>query len=249
MDYKDFLQLQKQTDSLHFWYKARKILIFNLLNSIFKKYKKDRLILNIGCGTGTELEILKKFGQTVALDNNQNAIEIVKKQKYKTILIDVEKYNFQNNYYDAICCFDLLEHLQNDHIVINNIFQSLKQNGYFFFTIPAFQFLFSSHDVAMEHYRRYNKKNILDKLFKAGFKIIKLNYWNSFLFPIIFIVRIIKKILFIFFFKKIKHQSEMKNFNKHLNKLLFLILNLENKFIFYNLPIPFGLTIYGIAKK
>ncbi|MFH0755510.1 MAG: class I SAM-dependent methyltransferase [bacterium] len=110
MDYKDFIQLQNQQE-LHFWYKARKKLILNLLNFKFKNYKQNRLILNIGCGTGTEMEIIKKFGQVMALDNNQNAINIVKQQGYKTILADVEKYNLKNNYYDAVCCFDVLEHL------------------------------------------------------------------------------------------------------------------------------------------
>jgi len=248
MDYKDFLKLG-QTKDLHFWYKARKNLIYNLLNSILKDYKQDRLILNLGCGTGTELEILEKFGQVYMLDNNQNAIEIVKKQGYKIILADVEKYNFQNNNYDAICCFDLLEHLQNDQKVINNIFQALKKDGYFFFTIPAFQYIFSSHDIAMEHYHRYSKKDILKKLEIAGFKILKINYWNFILFPFIATIRIIKKCFFIKLFKTSQCQSDMGKINKYLNKLLFLILNLENKFIFHNLSIPFGLTIYDIAKK
>lgn len=80
MDYKDFIQLQNQKD-LHFWYKARKNLIYNLLNFIFKDYKRDRLILDIGCGTGTELEVIKKFGQVTALDINSNAFELAKKTR------------------------------------------------------------------------------------------------------------------------------------------------------------------------
>lgn len=248
MDYKDFIQLHNQQD-LHFWYKARKKLIFNLLNFVFKNCVEDRLILDIGCGTGTELEIIKKFGQVVAFDNNLNVLELAKKQGCKIILADIEKYKLQNNHYDAVCCFDLLEHLKDDQKVIDNIFQSLKEGGHFFFTVPAFQFLFSAHDIAMQHYRRYNKRKFLRKLEKAGFKILKLNYWNSFLFPVIVIIRLFKKII-IKLFPKTKYYSEARKINKYLNKLLFLILNLENSPIFFNkLRIPFGLTMYGVVKK
>ncbi len=242
MDYKDFIQLQNQ-QNLHFWYKARKNLIFNLLNFEFKNCEQNKLILNIGCGTGTELEILKKFGQVIGLDNNLDAIKLIQKQNYKIITADIEKYNLQNNYYDAICCFDVLEHLRNDQTTLKNIFKSLKKDGFFFFTIPAYQCLFGPHDIYMSHYRRYSKKNILQKLEKAGFQIIKLNYWNSILFPIIFIIRIIKKYI------KKETESETKILNKNLNELLFRILNFENKFIYWNVPILFGLTVYGIAKK
>lgn len=144
----------------------------------------------------------------------------------------------------------MLEHLQNDQKVIDNIFLSLKKGGYLFFTIPAFQSLFSSHDIVIEHYRRYSKKDIFNKLVKTDFKIIKLNYWNSFLFPFIAVIRLLKKLIILFQKTKRYPESEMKTLNQYLNKLLFFILNLENNPIFFNkIIMPFGLTIYGIAKK
>ena len=163
-------------------------------------------------------------------------------------MADIEKHNLDNNYYDVVCCFDILEHLENDQQAIKNIFNSLKAGGYFFFTAPAYQWLFSSHDIVLGHQRRYSKKKIALKLKKVGFKIIELNYWNLLLFPAIFVIRITKKIFIKISHKNI-HKSDMKNHNKYIEQILFQILNLENKLISHNINLPFGLTIYGIAKK
>ncbi len=244
MDYKDF-QLQQGEKELHFWYSARKNLIFNLLGLVFKNYEKNRLIINIGCGTGTELKIIKRFGNVIALDKNKNALNKVDKLKFKTIQADIEKYELPREHYDAICCFDCLEHLENDQKVINNIYKALKPGGCFIFSVPAFQFLFSSHDIAMEHFRRYSKKEIKFKLKKANFQVARLNYWNTLLFPVIFVIRIFEKFLTLLKCRKHKFQSGAK----YSNKLLFWILNLENSKFLFNLPKPFGLSIYGVARK
>jgi len=247
MDYKDFLSTDKK-ESLSFWHKARLNLILYLLKNTLSNDSQNRRILDIGCGTGTELKILNKFGQVTALDINNSALAMVKKNNCQTILADIEKYNLNNNYYDTICCFDILEHLKNDKWAIKNIFNSLKSEGYFFFTVPAFQFLFSGHDIALGHQRRYGKKEIALTLEKAGFKMVKLDYWNSLLFPAIFVIRMVKK-----FLNKINKknicQSDMKKRNNFVEQILFQILNLENKLISRNINLPFGLTIYGIAKK
>ena len=246
MDYKDFLSTGQK--NLSFWHKARLNLILYLLKNTFGNYNKNRKILDIGCGTGTELKILSRFGQVTALDINQNAVEIAKKNNSQIILADIEKYDLDNNYYDAVCCFDILEHLKKDQEVIKNIFNSLKTNGLFFFTVPAYQFLFSGHDIILGHKRRYSKKDILLKLEKAGFKVIKINYWFFLLFPIALTVRIIKTI-FAKLNKNNIYKPDMKNHNKYIEQLLFRVLNLENKLMPYNINLPFGLTIYGIAKK
>ena len=247
MDYKDFLSTGKK-ESLSFWHKARLNLILYLLKNVLNNYDKNRKILDIGCGTGTELKILSRFGQITALDINKEALELAKKNNCQIILADIEKYDLDNNYYDAVCCFDILEHLENDQQAIKNIFNSLKKGGYFLFTVPAYQFLFSSHDIVLGHQRRYSKKEIALKLKKAGFKMVKLDYWNSLLFPAIFAIRITKKI-FIKISNKNIHKSDLKNYNKYIEQILFYILNLENKLMPYNIKLPFGLTIYGIAKK
>lgn len=247
MDYIDYL-LQHKNKDCHFWYKARKKLIYNLLFLIYKNYSQNRLILDVGCGVGAEFEELKKFGRVTALDINKNALKIAEQQKVRTILADIGKCVLENEHYDAICCFDILEHLRDDQQVLNNIFQSLKTGGFFIFTVPAYQSLFGPHDLALKHQRRYNKKGIIMKLNKAGFKIVRINYWNSLLFLAEALFRLIK--ILIHKLSKTKTcSSDAKPLNEYVNNLLFHILNFENKLMLKRISLPFGLTIYGIVNK
>jgi hypothetical protein len=107
------------------------------------------------------------------------------------------------------------------------------------FTVPAFQCLFSSHDVALEHKRRYNKKR-LNALFKE-FKIKEMGYWNfSTFFPLV-VLRILKKGL--------KPKVDAMSMPQLLDLFLYKIMSLENKLIKSGIKMPFGLTIYGICNK
>lgn len=249
MDYKDYkIQKQKNVNFEHFWHKARKKLIFNLLNFVFVNYSNDRIILDIGAGTGTEIKEIKKFGNVTAFDINEKALKIAKNLGHKIILGDIEKYNLKSNVYDCVCCFDILEHLDKDTKVIKKIHSSLKKDGYLIFTVPSYQALFGQHDMALEHKRRYSKKEINNKLKKIGFEIIKIGYWNSILFPLIAFFRLIKIIIYKIFNIK-KCQTESRPVNKYINDLFYFILNLENKAFKKKNSFPFGLSIYGIAKK
>jgi len=247
MDYKDYKKLNA-AENTNFWYEARKILIFDLLKSIYQQEPSSKNMLYIGCGTGTELEILKKFGNITGLDSNTDALEIMRQAGYDALDGDIEKINLQNDFYDCVCCFDVLEHIPNDKLAIKKISSSLKKNGYFIFTVPAFQFLFSPHDKAMGHFRRYSKKKIKKILQNEGFEIVTINYWNSLLFPAVLLFRLLKRIIY-----KLKQENtyttDLENFNSLVDRILFAILNVENFLCRHGIKFPFGLTIYGIAKK
>lgn len=242
MDYTDHI-LQKNNEG-HFWYEARKILIGKLFTYISKEQKENVSILDVGCGTGTELELISGFGDLTALDVNEKALEIAKEKGYKTTMLNIENCDLEKNYYNIVCSFDVLEHLNNDYLALKNIYSSIKEDGFFLFSVPAHPSIFSQHDIALEHKRRYTKKELRTKLGDEGFGNIELYYWNSFLFPMIYSLRMFKKI----FLKNIKLGSEAKQRNKFINKILFLILKFEATNLFRKRGLP-GISIYGIARK
>lgn len=241
MDYKDYLQ----SNNDHFWYKARR----ELIDYILKKYSKNKncKILEIGCGTGNLIPIISTHGDYVGIEKNKNAY--LEAQKYHKKIINKSIENLEiTEKYDIICLFDVLEHIKDDHKAIEKVYSFLENSGIIIITIPAYNFLFSNHDIAMDHYRRYSKKNITKILRINKFKIIEMGYWNSLLFPIIAIIRIIKKV----FSRTIKTKSfhsEIKTPPRIINKLIYNILKLENVLIKKNIKMPFGLSIYTIAKK
>ncbi len=247
MDYKDYLE-QKEETGTHFWYKARLALLIYLLEKAFLQRNIERKILNIGCGTGTENKEIQKFGQLTALDISQDALNEVKHDDCKVLLGNIETIELKKDYFDGVCAFDILEHLDEDKLVMKKICDSLKTGGKLLFTVPSYQYLYGSHDIALEHKRRYNKKEVGHKLERAGFKLIEMGYWNSILFPLETVFRIVKKYLFKILGIK-NHTTEVKFSNGFMNSFLYLIMNQDIKLIRKKLGLPFGLTIYGIVEK
>jgi SAM-dependent methyltransferase len=240
MDYNDY----NTTKELSFWHRARLGLINYLLSAEAEKGQEK--LLDIGCGTGTELQLLAEFGELSALDINPQALKLAEKMGFKTVLGDIEKMELAKENYSLICCFDVLEHLSKDQDVLKKIYASLVPGGKLIVTVPAFRFLFSRHDLALTHHRRYSKKELRTKLEQAGLEVSYLNYWNTLLFLPIASVRLIKK-----FIEKSDEpaKSDLKNYTGAVEKILFKILNFENKRWVRKLPLPFGVSLYAVAKK
>ncbi len=245
MDYKDHKKIK--TD--YFWHKARKNFIDYLLSKYLKnKNQKGEIveILEIGCGTGYQQDAILKHGNYTGIEKNNQAI---KENKNGTIInSSLEDFKTEKKY-GAICLFDVLEHIEKDFEALQKINNLLNKDAYLFLSVPSKKILFGEHDLAMEHYRRYEKKEIKKLLEKSNFRIKKIIYWNSFLFPLIALLRILKKIYQRNKNKELKHKSEIKKLPKIINQMLFLILNLENKFIKMGIKIPFGLSLYVVAQK
>jgi ubiquinone/menaquinone biosynthesis C-methylase UbiE len=236
MDYKDY-EAGKSGDD--FWFRAKKQLIKSLLLRELGPRKKLK-ILNIGAGTGEDLEILNKFGDVYVIDIEKKALELIPEKLYKEKKIcDACSLNYPDNFFDLVVAFDVFEHIEKHRKAIKEVYRVLKRKGNLIFSVPAFKFLYSAHDKALKHERRYSKKELKDLL--KDFKKVNLSYWNSFLFLPITLQRIAKK--------RAIPKVEAPKFNIYLDNLLFKLLNLENFLIKRNFKFPWGITIIGCCKK
>lgn len=216
----------------HWWWKSRKFIFLTLLKKYLKK--KNLKILDFGSGIGSNLEILERFGECDAFEVNKIAIKYLKK-KYNVITKIKKKY-------DLIFFADTLEHIDNDKKIINFLSKHLKKDGLIFITVPAYNFLWTSKDVALEHFRRYNKKSLLKSIPKK-FKIIKLSYFNTFLFIPLSIILLFYKLFNINFINNAENIP-----NKLINKILFKIFSYEKK-ILVKSNFLFGLSLLLIIKN
>lgn len=246
MDYKDFT-IQNNSNN-YFWHQARRTLIDDLFRLVFKNHDDKRLILEIGCGTGYQIPVLKKWGRVEGLDINPEAVNIATRNGLDVKVRDIEKDDIGGNSFDVIGLFDVLEHIEHDRETIKKIHSSLKNTGWLFLTVPAYNFMFSDHDRAMDHFRRYNKKKLISLLQESGFQVITSGYWNSLLFPGILLMRLIKK-FFSLFIKKELPKSEASSLPSLINSFLYKVLMFENFLIRKNIKLPYGLSIFVIAKK
>jgi 2-polyprenyl-3-methyl-5-hydroxy-6-metoxy-1,4-benzoquinol methylase len=244
MDYRDFQKLNQETNE-HFWYKARRILITDLLQVALKSKDPNRQIIELGCGTGIQLPLLSQFGSVEGLDIVPESIELIKMAGFKGRVFNIETEDLDRDSVAVIACFDVLEHLRDDETALDKISQALTLNGILLFSLPAVPWLFGPHDQAASHYRRYSKNEISAKIKAAGMEIKTIGYWNSWLFPAIALMRLVKKII------KPKNQadSDTKPLPKLLNNILYQLLAAETRLIKKGFSFPWGLSLYGYAVK
>lgn len=223
----------------HFWFRSRVELVEILLEKA--KIPAKAKILNVGCGVGDDLEIISKFGRVSVLDIDKATLDLVPKHLVKEkCLADVCQIPYPDNSFDIAIAFDILEHIKDDEKAVSELRRVLKPNGKIVFSVPAFNGLYSAHDVMEKHMRRYNK-GMAKKLFK-DFKQETLGYWLFGLFAPAAVQRILTK-------KTSSSDYFQKSMPSLVHSLFYRITHLENWCIKKGLKFPWGLTLYGIYKK
>ena len=237
MDNDTFNRQIKNQDS-HWWFQARKKIIEQVISEI--SLSKKSKILDFGAGSGVNLDMLKKYGQVDVHEKN-NVARINIKKKYGEINKIYSNLKIKKNYYDLILLADVIEHVKKPKILLKKLKKFLKKDGFVLITVPAYDFLFSKKDLALGHYRRYNKAKLNREI--EGFKIKKNSYFNTLLFLPIAFITLLKKLFKIDYIKK----AETTPFYI-LNKFLYLIFVFEKKLI-KHFNLPFGLSIYILLKN
>lgn len=235
MDYKD---LQAGQTKENFWFKAKNDLIDVLIKKACGN-RRQLKILNIGAGTGDDLELLNKYGKNYVIDIDKNALSVIdNKLCEEKKVANACDLPYDNNFFDVVVSFDVFEHINDDKKAVGEVYRVLKENGVLIFTVPAFQFLFSSHDKALHHQRRYNKKNIKKLLYQFNFKIF---FWNSLLFLPIAMMRILKR--------KSKPKVDQMNLPLWINTMFFYLLKFDNFLIKRGISMPISLSLVGFGIK
>ena len=236
MDYKDYQNKQKPN---YFWFRGKEYLISKMLSKYFYG-KKNLKILNLGAGVGSYMNVLNKFGEVYVVDINEKALELIPKSLCKEKKVaNATKLPYKNGFFDLVVSLDVFEHIEKDKKAVSEVRRVLKTSGLLFFSVPAFQFLFSSRDRALNHKRRYNKKD-LQSLFSRYDKL-DVSFWNFFLFlPVV--IRIILT-------KRTKPELKPVFFPEWIDTILYVLLFFESNLILKGINLPFGISLIGTCKK
>ena len=177
-----------ENEEFHWWFAERR----NLLRVWASQLPSDTNLLDIGAGVGTQSRLLKdEFGfHVIAVEQSTYGSKKCRENGLETLQENATNLSLDNDTIDAVIAMDVLEHVQEDDKALSEIFRVLKDDGIFFITVPAFQFMWSKHDEAVQHARRYSKREITHKLQESGFLVTNIRYWNSIVFPIALIKRL-----------------------------------------------------------
>ena len=136
--------------------------------------------------------------------------------------------------------FDVLEHVERDSDALQALRPRLRKNGRILLTVPATKWLFGDHDRMFHHFRRYSKTELEEAIHSSGLRLSKISYFNTFLFPLAVLVRLID-------FVKFKGNSiGMSTPPRFINNILYNIFVAERPIIKKSL-FPFGLSLIAVA--
>lgn len=231
-----------ELDQHHWWFTARRRILSSVIRRIVRPPKGAR-ILELGCGTGHNLDMLGGFGRVEASELDDHARGLAAKRLgcpvEEVALPDLGKFPAAS--YDLIALLDVLEHVPDDRGSLAAIFTRLKPGGALLLTVPANPWMWSAHDVAHHHHRRYRKSEIAALASAAGYEIDLLSPFNMMLFPLIAAVRLINKTR--------GHDSADDALPaRPVNRMLDTMFGAEAGLI-GRLPFPFGVSLVAVLRR
>lgn len=233
-----------EREKTYWWHLGRLRIIQKYVQHV-KDGKKELTILNIGCGTGGTIDMLENFGTTDNVDISDDAIKFMKKQGYKRITkVDGIKLPFKAKSYDMVGAFDVLEHIE-DHIeALKEWKRVIKDDGAIVITVPAYQWLWSDHDVSLHHKRRYTTKRLAKAAKEAGLKPEKKSYAIVFSLPLITGFRVLNKVLG----RKADSETSYVDVPDWMNSLFSKLLYGEAK-LHKKISFPAGTSVVAVLRK
>ena len=247
-----FEQLARIEDE-HFWFRARNHLIFNLASKIVSHLPPGYLVLEVGCGTGNVLRVLRKacpHGLVLGLELWFDGLRYAQKRSAGLLVQgDVREFPFSQPF-SLIGMFDVLEHVQEERETLASVWRNLVPGGKLLLTVPAHQFLWSYFDEAAHHCRRYSPRELRQRLTEAGFEVEFTSQFMAAIFPIVYMIRKLRGL---------RGRADSATMHAQttdefklvplLNPLLTAILTLEARWVARGHRLPFGTSLVAIARK
>ncbi len=250
MDIKSYEEHKKMQET-HWWFRGKKDIVLDFAEKqaglSFKQ--ENQKILDVGCGMGLMLNVLKDYGDVYGMDVEQIAVEYCL-ESYKDLKNKVkigalpDEVPFNNESFDYVFALDVFEHVYDDRAAMKKVLNLLRPGGKLIITVPALMSMWSHHDEFNHHYRRYEKKELLEKISEVGFEIKRCSYYNVLLFLPAFLLRWIKNM-----FKIESSDVASVNTNSIFNEILYHIFSSEKKWLRnhdYMLP---GVSLIMFAEK
>ncbi|MBO3128906.1 class I SAM-dependent methyltransferase [Dermatophilus congolensis] len=163
----------------HWWYRERRHILKKLLEG-----RTPGRALDVGAAGGGNTRVLRDMGWQVSpLEYGPEGAEVAKERGLAVMRADAMQLPLPDASLDLVTAFDVLEHLEEDDRCVKEVARVLKPGGAFLVAVPADPKLWSSHDVAVSHLRRYTRETLTQVLDQPGFRLEWMKSWMVLLRP------------------------------------------------------------------
>ena len=174
------MQAMLSADERHWWYRGRRRVIRAELERL--PLPTGAAILDAGCGSGRTMQELVGLGTVSGIELNQDAAELARSRGFGEVRVGrLEELPWPEASFDLITCLDVIEHTPDDRATLAELRRVCRPGGYLLVTVPAYPRLWSVHDEANHHYRRYSRAALRSAALDAGWTLDRMSSFNSML--------------------------------------------------------------------
>lgn len=243
---RDFYSEYFDLENHHWWFRGRRAVFVRLLNRqpALAEDLQGRRVLDVGCGTGSMLIELARYGSAEGVDAAEEAVALCRQRGLDNVKrADGPPLPFESGSFDLVTALDVLEHVEDDAAMVRELQRLLKPGGTLLVSVPAYRFLWGAQDEIAHHRRRYVEGELRALLDSAGLDVVRLSYFNTLLFAPIAAIRISRHA---------RRGSLEPNSDFRLtkwgftNRLLTWVFSSEARLLEY-VDLPFGVSLLAVA--
>ena len=235
-----YAAVHAEQDRGHWWFIGRRAV---LLAEMARWLPRRRCrVAELGCGSGGLLEALGRFGSAVGVEADPALLETARQRgldcRLGSLPSDVP---LPSGEWDAVCLFDVLEHLDDESAALGACRRLLASDGLLFVAVPAYAWLWSRHDELLGHRRRYTAPRLRRVVEAAGLLVERVSYFNALLAAPIIAVRLLRRAL-----RRDGH--DLSRPPAPLNHLLAAVFSAESRLL-RRRSLPFGVSLLLVARR
>jgi len=231
-----------EVEDTHWWYQALRSRLAAALD--IHLGPSPARILDIGCGTGANLKLLAQRGMAFGIDIEPMAIHFCRERGLtRSAVGSALALPFPADAFDTVTAMDVLYHkaVPDKSAFLREVRRVLRPGGILILNVPAYQWLYSSHDAAVHTDRRFTRSEIAALMTQSEFVPVRTAYWNTVLFPIALVTRLWRRC-----FPPKTSDLDGKS-NSFIDRTFRDLLELEKAISSY-LPMPFGLSVFCVSR-